>query len=303
MPEIQPLSQRDPRWAHVRLGTGSQNKTTIGSHGCTITDLAMAVGMRPDDVNRLFIEHGVYAAAKNSPNVVNLVNWQRIHLALPQLKFRDNGRRYHYNTEADNNEVLAAIAQNGFCLVEVDFDGTPRSDDSHWVLYKGKQKQNDPWSGNETPTAKYSIKKGFAIIDRVGTPPAQNPGGNMPDMYNGYDISNKESMKILVDLKLRHDRGEFIDRPEYEKEKQELRDSYNNQIKSELLHQEIDVIKRLATTLQVTSEGLSIDSAIKEIEKRLNKEPKNGSGSSGSQNDELPKAFKGHEIISITLKP
>ena len=40
---MQLLSQRDPRWAKVKLGTG-----TIADRGCTVTALAMLLGATPD---------------------------------------------------------------------------------------------------------------------------------------------------------------------------------------------------------------------------------------------------------------
>jgi hypothetical protein len=43
-------SQRDPKWCKVPLGFG---KTTIGSHGCFLTSLAMMVQQEPDKVNEI----------------------------------------------------------------------------------------------------------------------------------------------------------------------------------------------------------------------------------------------------------
>ena len=86
----------------------------------------------------------------------NLVIWSKIPQALPSLVFvkRVNG----YN----NADVLANIP----CLVEVDFDGTPRTDDRHWVLFIGNKRLNDPWTGKERPTSSYPILKGYAIFKK-----------------------------------------------------------------------------------------------------------------------------------------
>lgn len=162
---MEQFSQRDPKVANILLGT-SKN-TTIGSHGCTITCIAMISGLTPDEVNRRFIEHGVYSNT-------NLVNWLKIHDAIPWLEFEWRGTGY------DENRVKNAISKNGFCLIEVDFDGTGRSDNRHWILSLGNQNIADPWPlppCKLEKSSKYPIWTGFSIINIVGDP----QGGNMAD--------------------------------------------------------------------------------------------------------------------------
>ena len=62
---ITPLSQSDPRWSSVKLGSGSLN---IGSHGCVVTCLAMLAGTTPDVVNAQLL-------ARNGFTNGDLVNW------------------------------------------------------------------------------------------------------------------------------------------------------------------------------------------------------------------------------------
>lgn len=52
------LAQTDPRWKNVTLGTGN---LTIGKAGCFVTSFAMLAGMTPPEVNRIFIDKGVFA--------------------------------------------------------------------------------------------------------------------------------------------------------------------------------------------------------------------------------------------------
>lgn len=165
---MQRYSQRNSQWQGITLGWGKNNTTTIGSHGCTITDIGMLAGITPKEVNERLI--AVKGYVQSSPGVFNLVIWSKIQEAIPWLQFE--WRNYTYAGDADNNRVKAAIEKNGACLVEVDFDGTPRTDDRHWVLYIGNQKMNDPWTGTERPTSTYSIAKGFAIINVIGDPEA-----------------------------------------------------------------------------------------------------------------------------------
>ena len=63
-----PLSQRDPRWKDIKLGTGS---TTIGQEGCLVTCLAMLAGTTPDVVNEELKRVGGYQNG-------NLVIWSAL---------------------------------------------------------------------------------------------------------------------------------------------------------------------------------------------------------------------------------
>jgi hypothetical protein len=73
--------------------------------------------------------------------------------------------------------------------------------------------------------------------------PFLNEGGvNMADMHNGYDLTNRESMKIAVDILVRVQKGEFIEKAKYEadinKAREEIRKQYEaeiNNLKTKLI--------------------------------------------------------------------
>lgn len=138
------LSQKDPRWANIPLGTALG--TTIGTHGCTITSLAMIFGTTPDVVNTKLL-------AVNGYSNGNLVIWTKIMEAFPGSTVRRVFGQY------DNEDVKNNVP----CLVEVDFDGTPRTDDRHWVVYLGDQTLADPWTGTVRPTNVYPALS-YAIV-------------------------------------------------------------------------------------------------------------------------------------------
>ena len=148
-------SQRDPRWASEKLG---KSQSSIGSYGCTITCVSMLAGITPSDTNRRLTEVGGYLG--------DLIIWKKINEAIPWLDFEWRGYQY------DNAKVSQAVANNGGCLVEVDFDGTPSTRGKHWVLFIGDEKMHDPWTGTVEPTSKYNILTGYAVIKKEG---------NMPD--------------------------------------------------------------------------------------------------------------------------
>lgn len=145
------LSQRDPKWSNIPLGTSKT--TTIGSHGCTITSLAMLLGTTPDVVNKKLLSVNGYAQT-------NLIIWTKIPEAFPGTSFVT--RAYTYN----NNQVKATIEKNGGCLVEVDAAriGAP----THWVLYIGNGQMIDPWTGVQKATSYYP-PKGYAVINVPST--------------------------------------------------------------------------------------------------------------------------------------
>lgn len=184
---IAPIGQRDNQWKNVPLGTSTS--TTIGSHGCTITSLAMLLNFygyseTPVTVNKKLKDNGGYANT-------NLIVWTAIPKIWSRMKFVWRGYGY------DNSQVSSNLP----CLVEVDFDGTPRTDDRHWVLFKGDKKMNDPWTGTERATSDYSILTGYSVITGTqATNPEPPTGGDNMDMYKGIDLNNKESVKVAVDL-------------------------------------------------------------------------------------------------------
>ena len=162
---MESLAQRDNRWKNIPLGTSKT--TTIGSHGCTITCIAMLAGLTPDQVNERLLNVGGYA-------FTNLVNWTKINEAIPWLKFEWRG--YGYN----NTRVKEAVSRNGGCLVECDFDNNAATiKDKHWILFIGNRKMNDPWSGLTEPTGKYNNYTGYAVINKIGEKP---DGGDMSDL-------------------------------------------------------------------------------------------------------------------------
>lgn len=138
MLDIAPLSQRDPRWASDKLGNSN---LTIGSHGCLVTCLAMAVGVTPAEFNRRLREVGGFTGA--------LVYWKMVEVAYPQLdyyKFIDC--RY---VPAPLNEIDSMLALGVPVEVEVDFNPDTAFVDQHWILIIGKAGDdyiaNDPWTG------------------------------------------------------------------------------------------------------------------------------------------------------------
>jgi hypothetical protein len=136
-----PISQRDPKWTNIKLGTSN---VTIGTHGCVVTGLAILANTTPDVVNERFLAVDGYSLG-------NLVIWDKVKEALPDMYCAKTGWKY------DNADVLKNLP----CLVEV--DGAPIGASRHWVVYIGNQKMLDPWTGKEESTSKY-VPLSYRII-------------------------------------------------------------------------------------------------------------------------------------------
>jgi len=72
------VSQRDPQWGNIKLGTSNVN---ISGYGCTITCLGYLVGLTPDKVNERMNTVGGYSNG-------NLVIWTKVQEAIGVTCYR-----------------------------------------------------------------------------------------------------------------------------------------------------------------------------------------------------------------------
>lgn len=202
------FGQRNPEWEKTLLGYG---RGTIGDFGCTLTCLSMMSNIKPHILNAVLkgdsFEKSAFAGESK-----NLIWWTRLEgLTNGTIKFHWRGYGY------DEVKIKAAIEKYGACLVEVDFDGTGRTDDRHWILAIGNKKAYDPWTGNEIPTNKYTKWLGWAeieIVKKEETMPTGQPGvlpANYADIIHNstqwdnavkeYNIDKKAENANIEDLK------------------------------------------------------------------------------------------------------
>lgn len=138
-----PLSQRDPRWSHIKLG---YSKTaTVGSDGCFITAIAYLLKTNPAIVNERLQAVGGFVAGTG-----NLI-WDKIPVAFPGVTIT------HLLHAYDNN----VVKNNLPCFITV--NGAPIGAPLHAVAYIGNQKMMDPWTGNIEATNKYTPLK-FVVL-------------------------------------------------------------------------------------------------------------------------------------------
>jgi len=82
---MQRFSQKDPKWANVKLGTSN---TTIGQNGCFLVSLSMLANMLPPDANKLLTDGGGYAngnmmISQKASEILGLNFHGRVNAALP----------------------------------------------------------------------------------------------------------------------------------------------------------------------------------------------------------------------------
>jgi hypothetical protein len=172
---VVPLSQRDPSWASDKLAFSTHGQT-IGSHGCTITCLAMLLnfvtptaGYTPRTVNDILKSKAGYGwdAAHLDQN---LVNWAALPLIFPQLKY--NGKIECPNTPAPMNIVDALLLANNIPAI-VYVDAEPLAGlQQHFILLTNKRTTTydiaNPWTGTmQTLNPQYGDTPAHAICGIV----------------------------------------------------------------------------------------------------------------------------------------
>lgn len=141
-------SQRNPAWANQRLGT--KNGTTIGSHGCLITSLAMMNAgfdprnqLTPNQVDDIFTNKGGYSNG-------NLVIWNKINQLLANCGTA--GVTYCTTVPAPIAELRSRLDQGQLAVLQVGFGGNANA--MHFVLAVGYDGDNiifhDPWWGDRS---------------------------------------------------------------------------------------------------------------------------------------------------------
>lgn len=147
------------------------------------------------------------------------------------------GTRYvHY---AHCNEIFVALDQEveeGQRIATVGKSGTPYAH-CHFSI---KKKPN--WMDTIANTRAY--------LDEYWEDPItfieKYKGGDSVTSYKGYDLDNKESMKVAVDVLVRVQAGEFVDKKKYEEDlKKAKEENKGNQADTELLNKTKTLLKEL----------------------------------------------------------
>lgn len=178
---IEPLSQVDPRWKDVQLGTSS---STIGGYGCLVTSVAMMLDyygytVDPAELDTMLTDNAGYANG-------NLLVWGAIPAIFP-------GVTYDGKWEGSRNDVIdKCLAEGKPVLIHVDFVPSTATIEQHWCLVVGKDSNgyiiNDPKDGLQLSFAKrygdpatkiYNVASYDASIPEVDPPDEWIPSDDM----------------------------------------------------------------------------------------------------------------------------
>jgi FtsZ-binding cell division protein ZapB len=101
---------------------------------------------------------------------------------------------------------------------------------------------------------------------KMGTQVTPIPGTS--NMYKGYDLSNMKSMKVAVDILVRVQAGEFVDKIELDKQKQ-LTDNLNQQIND----RNNDIVQLNTQLSTLKEQVLQLDQRVSSLSEQAKKIP------------------------------
>jgi hypothetical protein len=138
-----PLSQKDPRWGNLKINNTQYN---MSGWGCFVTAVSIVADISPAEALEKLRFDGA------------MLIWDSIkNIGLEPL-FKGNW---------DNTKALQFVTENGQCIARVDFDGSDRTDDTHFVVLIGNKQLIDPIDGKIKPTSSYSKYTGIRACRKI----------------------------------------------------------------------------------------------------------------------------------------
>lgn len=221
-------------YPNILLGFGSGNQTIAG-FGCYAVSLLQ--GLLDRGYSYSVASWNDLLKARNA--FVNKTSLSSTLLAQVCSDIFLEGRNEAWN-DANIIKYLVTEKDNYVVLGEVDARGIGGSG-QHFVYIQKLDVSNgkvtmsyigDPWDGQEMAkvTVRYNsygnIKSLRVFKIKKGS---TGNGGNMSNMYKGYDLSNAESMKVAVDILVRVQSGEYVERATHEKALNEQKTQLNKE--------------------------------------------------------------------------
>lgn len=154
--------QRDSRWQGKKLGNSYSLDGTIGNKGCALTaitnlnNMLFGTNLTPDEVNDLFTVNQCYS--KDAAGY-SIVNWTRVFLVFPHLKFVFRDWNY--------SNLLVFKWINISPRLPVIVAVRPKFTPNHFVVFIGGQKMVDSLDGVIKPTSTYPALTGSVRFTKV----------------------------------------------------------------------------------------------------------------------------------------
>jgi hypothetical protein len=193
--EVQPFSQRDPRWQNILLGFGTG---TIGDYGCVLTSVTMMCKYFGKETTPAVLNESMKAVQGFSGTTKNLFNWSYVTKFYPDIIYKGN---LNFETTPANIDLIKNQIDKRFptvIKVEADEVGTPKGD--HFLIVVGYDDNSklwviDPWDVNPHAfrlSERYSHNGSHEdqhII--LGIRPYEFVG-QFPDEQDSAPVTNKE---------------------------------------------------------------------------------------------------------------
>lgn len=180
--EVQPISQRDPRWANVAMG----GDKTIGNWGCLLTaynmwtNYAGITAYTPPDALAAYRAAGAMNAQYMLPGAMKTAYPERVTY---------NGYIGSSNPTQQRQAILTMLEAGVPAVIRVDFDPTTAQWEQHWVLAVGAIEGGqdwliaDPWHGDFVPLSERYGTKVIEVLLYGWKEPSQNS-------YTGPDVGS-----------------------------------------------------------------------------------------------------------------
>lgn len=197
----------------IILGFGSASQT-VARYGCFM--VSVLDGLNERGYNFSVYQFNELMKSRDAFVRPNLMSASRLALKIPDIFLEGRNEAWNdqkvidYLNDKKNYIIIGevdgrAIGGSGQHFVKLD-----RVDVSGGKIVMTYI--DDPWDGleNQKVTTRYN-RYGNILSLRVFRI-KQSSGGDMPNMYKGYDLSNPDSMKVAVDILVRVQSGEFVDK-------------------------------------------------------------------------------------------
>lgn len=140
---MQILSQKDARWGSLKINNTTYN---MAGWGCFVTAVSMVADILPTEALKKLRFDGAMLIWESIANV---------------------GLEPIFKGDWDNAKALDYVEKNGQCIARVDFDGSDRTDDTHFVVLIGNKRLYDPIDGKEKATSAYSKYTGIRACRKI----------------------------------------------------------------------------------------------------------------------------------------
>jgi hypothetical protein len=250
MINIEPLSQKDPRWSSKKLGNGD---VSFGMYGCLITCLAMLSryygkdtdpGKLNDDLKRVSGFSGAYYV------------WGSITRLYSDIK----KGTYRKTPDPVTDEQFASIdshLESGHpVMIEVDFYPDTTKPDQHFVLIIGKSRGGydiaDPWTGkverlSKYGVAKYTIQRYVFYRGPLQSSTPETGGWNLQECET--DLANEKKTTTQLSEEIVRLEEEIAGHHEKRKSLEEVLESLNSKLSSKTRELE-DLTRRSSETIK-----------------------------------------------------